>query len=414
VLANFVLEMVTPGGGTVITLPGVAPAGRITWNAGFGGNSQVVFFVMDDLVQEEWGVAYFQAPNQLQLLQCIGNSAGTTAFLTFAGSARLYSFIPMSVLSPLMGGKVGRNLFHNPLFRVQQRGVGPFTTAGYHADRWRAGRGSGGGTISLTIGNILDGGRLAIGDEEAQSTVSYVFSGGSGAGDIDALIQPIESVRRLAGKTITVSFWANSPTVGGLLLGVNWSQVFGTGGSPSASVAGTAQVFNLTPTWTRYVATFVIPTAQGKTFGTTPSTDYTQILFYLSSGVTNNGNAGGISVQAGTANFWGMQCEIGPGPSPLEKPNLRHDVANCQRFYQIHTGVQIQGYNGAGGALYIDFALPVTMRIAPTVAFANVTNANSSATILNGSQTSHIRLQTTVTALGTANSAFDFTASADF
>jgi hypothetical protein len=413
VLADFVLEMVTPGGGTVVTLPGVAPGGRVTWNTGFAGNGQVVFFVMDDLVQEEWGIAYFQPPTTLLLLQCIGNSAGTTNFLTFAGAARCYSYIPLSVLSPLMGGKVGRNLFHNSMFRVQQRGIGPFTASGYLADRWRSGRATGGGTCSISLATPTDAARLAIGDEEAQTSLVYIFSGGSGAGDQDALIQPIESVRRLAGKTITVSFWAASP-VAGLLLGVNWSQNFGTGGTPSAGIAGTAQVFSLTPTWTRYVATFVIPNAQGKVFGTTPGTDFTQIIFYLSAGSTNNGQAGGISVQAGQANFWGMQCEISPAPSPLEKPELRHDIANCQRFYQDHNQCQIQGYAAASGSLYIDFALPVTMRIPPTVAFQNVTNANTAAPAVNSAQASHIRFSAVITALGTGNTQFDFTATADF
>src|SRR4029078_10881837 len=61
-------------------------------------------------------------------------------------------------------GDVGRNLIHNPLFNVAQRGTGPWSiTNTYTADRWI--QSLTGGTISTRIGAIIDANRVQIGDE---------------------------------------------------------------------------------------------------------------------------------------------------------------------------------------------------------------------------------------------------------
>ena len=128
---------------------------------------------------------------------------------------------------------VGRNLIHNPLMNITQRGLGPFT-AGYTADRWRPSVVS--DTVSYNVYPMDDGGRAQIGDEAATWLLQNAFTGNAAATAQNYLIQPMERVRRLAGKTVTASFWANAASA--IKLGVNLSQVFGTGGSPSASVPG--------------------------------------------------------------------------------------------------------------------------------------------------------------------------------
>jgi hypothetical protein len=254
---------------------------------------------------------------------------------------------------------VGRNLVHNPLFNVRQRGDGGFPAVGYTADRWFST--FGGGTQAITFQNVGDPGRAAIGDEAADNQLTNTFAGTSGAGDYTAVVQFIEHVRRLAGKTVTVSFYAAASAT--FNLGVNLTQLFGTGGSPSATTAVAGQRVAVTTAWTRFSLTFTMPSATGKTVGTNGN-DCTQLAFWFSSGATNAANAGNVGVQSGTIVLWGVQLEVGSVATPLEKPDPRYDLANCQRFYQ-----QVICNVRATGAAVISLLSPATwsqMRATPT------------------------------------------------
>src|SRR4029077_7151384 len=130
---------------------------------------------------------------------------------------------------------VGRNLLHNPLFNVAQRGVGPFTANGaYTVDRWQISSVT--DTMSVSQQARVDSDRAAIGDEAVTYSLTNVnFVGNAAAGAYNPAIQKIEDVRRLSNKTVTLSFWANCGA-GALKLGASIDQWFGTGGSPSAQV----------------------------------------------------------------------------------------------------------------------------------------------------------------------------------
>jgi hypothetical protein len=87
---------------------------------------------------------------------------------------------------------------------------------------------------------------------------------------------------------------------------------------------------------------------------------------WLSSGATNNTVAGSIGVQSGTFAFWGVQLELGSVATPLEKPDPRMDLANCQRFYQINK-ILWGGYVTSGWTYYASVPHIVSMRTVPTV-----------------------------------------------
>jgi hypothetical protein len=414
-LGDFILELVTAlGAGLTITLPGVAPAGRLTWVSRFGAVRQPVFYVLDDTVQEEWGVGTWipGAPNTITRDQVIGNSAGTTVKLNFAGTTRCYNAPPSAFLWNALGSNVGRNLFHNPLFRVQQRGTGTWTATGYGPDRWQI-NAPAGGTRNVTIAALTDAARVALGDEDAQYYLNYNVTGGAAAADCDYLRQPIENVRRLAGKTVTVSFWAVA-TAGTPKIGISASQIFGTGGSPSTTVQAlsTQGSVTISTTWTRYAVQIPIPSVSGKTLGTTAGTDYTQILLWFSSGATNNAIAGSIGVQTANISLYGMQCEVAPAPSPLEKLDPQQDLAKCQRFYAVGNTV-LTAYQTAGSGFAQTIALPVPMRAVPTATpnFTTLTNCGTaSLTMLD--QTS-IRFQAVATATNPVVLIGSYTATAD-
>ena len=318
--------------------------------------------------------------------------------------------------SPAVTDNIGRNYLHNPLFRVQQRGVGAFTANGaYTADRWQIIATT--DTVSYSIGTYSDSNRTQIGGEEAVSYLVNTFTGSSSAGAFNYIKQSIEGVRRLSGKTVTVSFWANA-TSGTPKIGVNMVQVFGTGGSPSASVWAltTGQSVTISSTITRYSVQITLPSASGKTFGTTANTDYTGLALAFSSGATNTALFGNIGVQSSVIVIWGVQVENGSNMTALEKPDIRFDTANCQRFY--NAGAILGASTGTTSAtIYVPMAYPVTMRTTPTVAGANNSSTNittPTAVVSSGAPTQMVIGTGTCTASGAYIVNVTYTSTADF
>ena len=307
----------------------------------------------------------------------------------------------------------GRNLLHNPMFNVVQRGMGSWTTnAAYTADRWRIGFTSDTMTADVVLAN--DTTRLQIGDEAASQVMRLVFTGNAAAGAFSSFQQVMEGARRLAGKTITVSFYAAALS-GTPKIGINLFQYFGSGGSPSAGVWATTTGSNVTlsTTWARYSVVMAIPSAAGKTFGSN-NDDSTQLTLWTSSGATNNNLAGIVGVQSGTVYFWGVQVEVGSVATPLEKRDPELELRQCQRFYQLLTATH-RGYQLAGGVFGSTINLPVTMRISPTVTVIGspgYTNA-SGFSASPGSSNYFVTAWASATAAGVAEYQANLAASAD-
>ena len=302
----------------------------------------------------------------------------------------------------------GRNLVHNPLYNVGQRGAGPWSISGYTLDRWQVGVVT--DTVSFSRSALTDGHRAAIGDEAAAYGLTNVFTGNAAAGAFNLIFQPIEDVRRLAGKTVTVSFWAVAS--GALKLGVAIDQNFGTGGSPSASVNGAGVAVTLSTTFARYSVTFAVPSVSGKTLGTSGG-DNTQLDFWFSSGTTMATRAGNVGVQSGSMNIWGVQLEIGSVATPLEKPDPRYDLANCMRFYQVG---QLSCAGWAGGAsqqILWTALLSTQMRATPAVVAASAAATNCGSFSAATYNPSSIVLAAVATAIGYYLASATFTASAD-
>jgi hypothetical protein len=300
---------------------------------------------------------------------------------------------------------VGRNYVHNPLFNIAQRGAGPFTTHVYTLDRWQL-------YFNLDTPSVSQQSAGVAGmplDEAAAFVLTNVFTGNAGAAAQTLIYQQIEDVRRLSNKTVTISFYANAAS-GTPKLGASLSQNFGSGGSPSAPVVVNGQSVVLGPTWARYSLTFTLPSISGKTLGTNGDHN-TTLYFWYSSGATGNTQAGGIGVQSGTINLWGVQLEIGPTATPLEKPDPQQDLAKCQRFYQ--TG-SFAFYMGATGAFIYGAFQPfiVSMRAIPTIAPSYTTQTNCTGSVSN--QTGYgFMAQMQATAAGQSYLVGAYNASAD-
>lgn len=337
-------------------------------------------------------------------------------------------WVPLNVPPASSGAlnDVGRNLIHNAQFNVQQRGAGPWTTnAVYTADRWILSNSTGTpNTISVSLVALADADRTAIGDEAAVNAWQCNITA-AGAAASTYVAQDIESVRRLSGKTVTLSFWARC-TTGAANIGYNLFQVFGSGGSPSTAVVviagGVRQA--ITTTWARYVsAPIAVPSAVGKTFGTSAGTDMTIARFYLSAGSDEAGIGNVPSmVQTGTFQIWGVQLEIGSTATQLEKRDAQQDLALCQRFYVASasggvSGTLWSGYVAASGVTYYaQVRFPVAMRAAPTVTLINLNNVGFPTTVaVNASDILGFTEQRTSNAATINNGIFQssWTASAD-
>src|SRR5215472_2309731 len=292
----------------------------------------------------------------------VARSGSSTPY--HATAAEISSFASVTVSAGAYGN-VGRNLLHNALARVQQRGAGPFAAAGYGLDRWETLLGSG-DTVSIIAAAISDAQRTQIGDEAAVWSLYNTFTGAAAAGSYVLIAQRIEGVRRLAGKTVTVSFWAIAGS-GTPKLGVSIDQVFGTGGSPTAPVLGNGQAVTLSTTFTRYTLTFAIASSSGMTLGSNGN-DCTQLNFWYSSGSTNATRSGNVGVQAAAIGLWGIQLEIGSAATPLEKLEPRIDAENCQRFYCAGTGTWSFYASAASQNAFFTVPFSVIMRATPTVA----------------------------------------------
>ncbi len=268
-----------------------------------------------------------------------------------------------SAITGAAANNVGRNLIHNSMFNIWQRG-NSFTQLNVRtADRWSLAV-AGADTVGVALAPLSDTNRTNIGDEAAKYCMNVNVVGSTGHTYIQ---QSIEDMRRLAGKTVTVSFWSNADKT--LKLGVNILQSFGSGGSPSAGlwVQATGNSVTVGTTFARYSMTFAIPSIIGKTVGTNGD-DYHGLAFWYSAGDGTAPLGGNVGIQSGIINIWGVQLEIGNVATPLEKPDPQVDLANCQRFFYIQTALtNATFYTGGPGAYFFMESYFPTMRVVPTV-----------------------------------------------
>ena len=388
--------------------------GDTTWYSAFDG------------VNFEHGIATYHASTNTLTRGTVLRSTNGGATVAWAAGTKQITVAPLGVgleqinaqlaqLNSQMVGvyaNVGRNLIHNPLFNIQQRGAGPWATSGYTLDRWRMYL-FGGDAMSVLASIATDGTRAAIGDEQVAQTITANVTGSAVTGSQSIIYQPIENIRRLAGKTVTVSFWAicNSPNI---KIGVSIDLAMGTGGSPSPPLTGVGKAtgnipnYNAGGSWARFALTFTLPSLTGQVLGTDGNSNALLILWL--SAAADSASRAAIGVQSAGFFIWGMQLEIGSVVTPLEKPDPRYDLANCQRFYQVGS-FNCTGY---GGFVGWSWNTPQTMRATPTVV-PTFSNSNASSPGLQSFSPSEILLSASATA-GPANVFLTgtYTASADF
>jgi hypothetical protein len=277
------------------------------------------------------------------------------------------------------GPIVGRNEILNGDFSIWQRGTSFSNPGGvYTADRWDLSY-DGSGTTRTVSRQTFAPGTSPAPTYQSKYFYRYSRSGGTG-GTVDyPLRQRIEDVRTLSGQTVTVSFWAKADAA--RTFGLDFFQIFGTGGSSSVYVGVGSYAVNTS--WQRFTTTVTLPSVAGKTIS---DTDSALLISYYC--VSSNATW--------TLDLWGIQLEAGSVATPYHNAtaNAQTELAACQRYYaksydvetapgtDTNTGLIYSGFTMTTTTGYLSYQInfPVKMRSAPSFTTYDVADASGKIT----------------------------------
>ena len=262
-------------------------------------------------------------------------------------------------VSPFTGFK---NYIINGNFDVWQRGITQ-TSTGYDSDdRWS--NSNVGSTKTHSLVMCTDTERALF---NANNYSRTVVTSVAGASNYCIKIQRVEDVNKLAGKTVTLSFWAKANSNKNIALELG--QSFGTGGSPSVDVVGVgSQLISLTSTWQKKKITITLPSIVGKTLGTDGlQTTSTYVAFWFDAGSSFNSRTSNLGQQSGTFDIAQVQLEEGSVATPFEQRPYGLELSLCQRYFSRGL-VTARGYaTGPSAIISVPFYYPVSMRVVPTL-----------------------------------------------
>lgn len=306
----------------------------------------------------------------------------------------------------------GRNLIINGNFDLWDYGTTQ-TTSGYgSANRWRMVHT---GTTKTATRVAWSVGSSGVGIVPNNTTYfsRNIVSSVAGAGNSCGMQQFIESVNTGNGKSLTVSFiaWVATGTAN---LAVNFTQIFGTGGSPSAAVSVNGQKVALTSSPQLFSLTFSIPSIAGKTLGSNGD-DCLQIQFWFDAGSNFNAQTDSLGQQSGTFNVGSVQVEYGAYATPFEVQPPEMIQAQCARYYQVGFARFLNPVTN-GSTYSVNIPFNTRMRAIPTVTFTNAAATNFPTTAGSASTTDHTGTSVFKVANGTGGGVFTetFTASAEY
>ena len=272
---------------------------------------------------------------------------------------------------------LSRNAIINGNFDVWQRGTSVAAadaTVQFLADRWRHYTADDGGTLpTLTFSRQ----QLTAGSIPNAFFNYRIAANGTGTSlgnsSLANLAQKIENgTRNLAGdgKKVTVSFWARSD-IAGKRLGLNLTQNYGTGGSPTADEVIKGGTITLTSAWVKYTKTFTTNTLSGKTFGTTFN-DSLNFEFWYQWGTTTGNTFVETSVTAetygnGYVDIAQVQLCVGDVALPFMPKSEAQEKIDCQRYCRpLGNDAYFRQTPYTANQLY--YNIPInTMRTKPTV-----------------------------------------------
>ena len=236
-----------------------------------------------------------------------------------------------------------RNLIINGAMSINQRGATSGVTSGYFVDRFQLSGCSASAVITSST------------PTEFPTAITVSATSGN-----PIILQKIESkmVQHLSGKVVTVSFYAknisNATTLYTSLQYAGSADNFG-----STTTISEQNLGNLTTDWVKYTASWTVPA----------------------------GGLNGLSLNilcAGSSTFTmgvtGVQLEVGDTDTPFEHRSYGEELQLCQRYFYPVCPKNISGQSIGMAYYYVGTTLlgivhfPVTMRTAPTITGADVSN----------------------------------------
>jgi hypothetical protein len=204
----------------------------------------------------------------------------------------------------------------------------------------------------------------------------------SGSSNYASKTQYIENVNLLANKTVTISFWAKADAAKNIA--IEFTQFFGTGGSPSSEVTAIgSQLVALTTSWQKKVITVALPSISGKTLGSDGvQTTCTKFVFWFDAGSNYNTRAANLGQQSGTFDIAQVKIEDGIGVTNGWYPydgEFGGEIAACQRYLNKFTNLKGDFGAYAQGAYATCYVNYTPMRVVPNItsSLANVSYGNA-------------------------------------
>ncbi len=289
------------------------------------------------------------------------------------------------------GASADRNRIINGQFDIWQRetSFSPLNDL-YTADRWiTVNQSSGFGAITWNVNRVsFSFGQILV-PEQPEFYLDYQgFTVGGTGTEAFNIHQRIEGSETLAGKTVTVSFYAKGNPAGTVHL--NIAQGFENPAvGPEPPVEQQSVAINLTNTFQRFVVQFNLPPVTGKVtsgvhslrlrWWTQTGPNYAAIAPTVGPFI-NNGNP---FTYSGVMSLANVQLEEGDIASQFEKKLPNDELIRCQRYYQksyqqgVFAGAGLPVSTERRGEIYIDsdsnfsgafsHSFATSMRASPTI-----------------------------------------------
>ena len=255
------------------------------------------------------------------------------------------------------------NAIINGGFEVAQRGTSfssPATGA-YTLDRWPIFFDGTGATRTISQQSHTLGQTAVPGEPKNFLRLAQTVAGSGGT--YNEYLYHIEGVRKFAGKTVTLTLYATLST-GPANITYGLAQVFGTGGSPSTAVNVSTQTASVGTAFTKWQATFAVPSISGKTLGTN-NDDYLQLSISLPLNSTFTFDLSRVSLRVG---------DVTAEADPFIPRSFQDEWLLCQRYCQLNAPAM--GYVAAiADSCSVALAYKVPMFKVPTLVLINGSNA---------------------------------------
>jgi hypothetical protein len=206
-----------------------------------------------------------------------------------------------------------------------------------------------------------------------------ITGGASNAGVSVGQRIEVQNSYDMAGKTVTLSFYAASSAS----VTLTWKTYYaGAANDFTTKTQSNTGTQSTNSTLTKYSATFTLSSS---------ATTGVAVEFSVA------------SLTSGSIDITGVQLELGSVATPFERRNYEQEFGLCQRYYHVNGSFRFRGYSSSG-VISGNVFYPRAMRAVPAwTTITNGTNNNvSSLTFVNASTTC-IGWDLSPTAVGMAN-----------